>query len=737
MSKPSAGAPAALPGLDAVRRAFYEWARTDGTTWIYIAKVLIAAFLTMWLAMRLELPQPSTACVTVFIVMQPQSGQVFAKSFYRLLGTLIGLSVMIVLIALFAQERVLFLLTAAIWIGLCTAGAARYRDFRAYACVLAGYTATLIGVPATTHPETAFMQAIWRVMEISLGIGCATLISAVLLPQTTTAALRNALYVRFGTFVAFMFDSLNLKLDRRAFVAGNVRFASEAVGLEAMRTAGAFEDPHTRLRSRRLARLNSEFMTLTTRFHALHQLRERLRTHGQELLLAKLRPCVEPLEALLVPLSERPLTVPDAERLAQHLGGLRDDLRSRIRSARRELGDVSADTLLDFDSAAELLYRLVDDLYNYAQTHASLGAHHHEREQWEQEFTTKANPLAAAVSGLRAALVILLFGAFWIYSAWPSGGMFALNAVAIMALVSSSPNPPRTAMQMAQGTALAAIFGIFIGLFVLPRIDGFVLLCLVMAPVFALGAFLSTRPRWAGVGPGLLIFFCVGSLPANHTVFDPAGLFNTYIAMLLSMIISAAVIAVVLPPNAPWMWRRLERDLRLRIRYAVSGPMHNLVTGFESGTRDLVVQAYGLAASNPEVQRNLLRWMFLVLEVGHAVIELRRDQADLPHTPAYAADTPWRQANRALGRALVRLFTQPTADNRLRAVCAVQQSIAAAQAAAEPYELHFERAPIRRVLSYLHFIRSSLLDPQSPLPPLPAAPAPLPSPPEPEPRHAA
>lgn len=170
MSGRSAGF--ALPSRDEWRRALAEWARSGGATWIYVFKVLCAAFLTLWLAMRLELPQPSTATITVFIVMQPQSGQVFAKSFYRILGTLVGLSVMVTLIALFAQERVLFLLSSAIWIGLCTAGAARYRDFRSYACVLAGYTATLIGIPATSHPEGAFMQAIWRVLEISLAILC-------------------------------------------------------------------------------------------------------------------------------------------------------------------------------------------------------------------------------------------------------------------------------------------------------------------------------------------------------------------------------------------------------------------------------------------------------------------------------------------------------------------------------------------------------------------------------------
>src|SRR5690606_9025826 len=135
----------------------------------------------------------------------------------------------------------------------------------------------------------------------------------------------------------------------------------------------------------------------------------------------------------------------------------------------------------------------------------------------------------------------------------------------------------------------------------------------VTAPVIAFGAFLCTRPRWAGYGPGVLIFFAFASLPANRTLFDPSGLINNYIALVLSMLVSAALIAVILPPNAPWLWRRLERDLRRRVVYAVSAPAQNLVTGFESGTRDLVVQAYGLAARSPEAQESLLRWMFLVL----------------------------------------------------------------------------------------------------------------------------
>ncbi len=281
-----------FPSPDELRRALLEWARSDGVAWVFVFKALLTASLALWLAYRLELPQPSTVLVTVFIVMQTQSGQVLAKSFYRIVGTLIGLSVMVTLIALFAQERVLFLACLALWVGLCTAGAARYRDFRGYACVLAGYTATMIGIPATAHPEGAFMAALWRVLEISLGILCTGTVSAIFLPQTSGAALRNTLYGRFRDFAGFAAEGLQGSLDGERFGELSARFVAQSVGLENLRSATTFEDPHMRLRSGRLIRLNNEFMVMTSRFHGLHRLLERLRGRGAQNVLEVLAPCL-------------------------------------------------------------------------------------------------------------------------------------------------------------------------------------------------------------------------------------------------------------------------------------------------------------------------------------------------------------------------------------------------------------------------------------------------------------
>lgn len=104
--------------------------------------------------------------------------------------------------------------------------------------------------------------------------------------------MRNALYVRFGLFAAFVLDSLRGVGGRERFESSNVAFAAQAVGLETMRAASAFEDPHMRLRNGRLIRLSSEFMAMNTRFHALHQLLERLRAQGSTQVLEAFEPCL-------------------------------------------------------------------------------------------------------------------------------------------------------------------------------------------------------------------------------------------------------------------------------------------------------------------------------------------------------------------------------------------------------------------------------------------------------------
>jgi uncharacterized membrane protein YccC len=702
--------------------AIAAWARTDGLVWIYLFKSIVAALLALGIAMKLDLPQPRTAMTTVFIVMQPQSGMVFAKSFYRICGTLIGLVVMLALIGLFAQQPELFIVSTALWVGVCTAGAARNRNFRSYGFVLAGYTAALIGIPAAQHPDGAFMSALTRVAEITLGIVCSGVVSAVLFPQYTGELLRSTVRQRFSSFVDYVSQALAGRIERSQIEATNARFVADVVSFEANRSSAIFESPESRSRAGRFARLNSEFMTASTRFHALHQLMNRLRSIEASSTVEALEPYFREIAPLLAKCGEPVLSAADAVQVSQQLEAWRTTLPKRVRATRARLNDDGATNgaanLLDFDTATELLYRFIHEMHEYTDTYASLAVDTHAREKSIARYVPKTNWIAAGVAGLRAAVAMMLLGAFWIATAWPSGANLVLMAAATCALASSSPYPARTASQMAMGTVIAIFVGMVLTFGVFPHIDGFPLLALVLAPALAFGVFLTTRPRYAGIGMGYCIFLCFLAGPDNVIQYNPGNYLNDALALVAAMIVSAAAFAVFLPPSTPWLRNRLFGDLRRQVVHACSTRLKGLRNHFESGARDLMFQINALAGANDPLKRDTLRWLFSVLEVGNAVIDLRHELATLPKQACYATGTAWREAIRAMLGAVSALFARPGERRYQKALAATDAAIAAGQAMLQRFEPpREERHQLQRILSHLHFIRTALIDPQSPLSP--------------------
>ncbi|MFC0400744.1 FUSC family protein [Paraburkholderia rhizosphaerae] len=716
MNTPSPAQPAAwsLPSLYA---AVADWAHTDGRTWVYIFKALAAAFLAIGIAMKLEMPQPRTAMTTVFIVMQPQSGAVFAKSFYRIGGTLVGLVVMLALLGLFPQQPVLFIVSTALWVGICTAGAARNRNFRSYGFVLAGYTAALIGIPASQHPDGALLSALTRVSEVLLGIVCAGAVSALVFPQHTGEQMRTTVRARFSSFVDYVGSVLDGRIERAQIEETNARFIADIVGLEAMRSMAVFESPESRMRSGRLSRLNSEFMAASTRFHALHQLMNRLHMASAWATIDALEPYFREIAPLLRHRSGEPVrTAADAASAAEQLEAYKEALPKRIRATRAELAVHPDEPMLDFDTASELLYRFVEDLHAYTATYASLAVPMHARERWIEHYEPKTNALTAGISGMRAAIVMCVLGAFWIATAWPSGTTLTLNAAATCALASSSPNPPRMAWQMGLGTTLASLMAMIVTFGIYPHIDGFWLLCAALTPFLAFGVFMTTRPKLVGYGMGYCIFFCFLAGPDNLEVYEPITFMNDALALVLSMLVTAVAFAVLLPPSTPWLRNRLLVDLRRQVVAGCRGSLNGLRTRFESGARDLMFQINALAADEPELKRDTLRWLFAVLEVGNAITDLRREIDELPPDPRYARSMPWRVKLRAMRDDVGRLFDTPTAKRLDIALAATNDAIAAVQQVLAAFEPpRDERHRLQRILSHAHFIRSALLDPQSPL----------------------
>ena len=713
-------ATAPLPWSRQLKDAAIAWYQNDRLVWTYIFKMALASLLALGIGMLLDLESPRTAMTTVFIVMQPQSGMILAKSFYRIIGTLIGTTAVVVFVALFAQTPELFLLCTAIWIGLCTAGSAHNRNFRSYGFVLSGYTVALIGIPAVVHPALTFDSVVTRVTELSLGILCAAMVSSLVFPQRSAPNLVRIIRGRFSAFVDLIGGTLAGTVDRKQLEATNARFIGDIIGLEAIRSSAVFEDPDVRLRSGRLMRMNSEFMALSTRVHALHQLMNRLHANHAETVISAIEPYFKEVTPLLTRSGGEPvMSATDAAESAIKLDRFKKELPRRIRQTRATLPEDNASALLDFDTASELLYRVVEELHAYTLTYASLVQRSHEREQWDKSYAPKTSLFTAAIAGTRAAIVLLLLSAFWIASGWPSGDFAALNAAAFCAITSAAPDPARTTRNMSFGVIAAIIAGYFYVFHIYPHLDGFLLLATALLPLLLFAVYLTTRPAWAGFGMGICIFFPFLAVPDNLANFNAATYLNESVALMGSMLVTTIAFMILLPPANAWVVRHMEKKLRKQVVQACSGKLNDLAGRFESGTRDLMHQISALTASQPELKQSALGWMFATLEVGHAIIELRqeldrirRDTPDLLPVAAYQALTDIR-------RTIPALFDAPTAQTLAAAMAATNDAITVVHHTIGPYQRpRDERHRLQRTLSYLHFIRTALLDEHSPLHPI-------------------
>src|SRR5262245_27064003 len=142
------------------------------------ASVCLALYLAFWL----QLDNADWAGTSAFIVSQPQLGASLRKGWYRLIGTLVGAVMIVVVTALFIQDRVAFLATIALWCAICAFGATALRNFASYAAALAGYTTVIIAADtlgATGGPNTdVFLLAVMRASEICIGIVSAGIVLA-------------------------------------------------------------------------------------------------------------------------------------------------------------------------------------------------------------------------------------------------------------------------------------------------------------------------------------------------------------------------------------------------------------------------------------------------------------------------------------------------------------------------------------------------------------------------------
>lgn len=628
---------------------------------VFSLKTFAAAMLALYIAFAIPLPQPSWAMLTVYIVSQPLAGMVQSKSLYRVVGTVVGSAMSLLLVDQLADLPRLFLLALAAWIGACTYLAVYLRDVpAAYGAMLSGYTAAIIGVPAALAPLTAFDSAWARCLEITLGIACATLMSQLVMPRRAGDVLLATLDAALAAGRQWTVDVLRGQGDAANGLADRRKLVADIVMLDSLRAHAVYDTPAIRAAADGIRHLQARLMTLLSLLVGVH---DRLA------ILHKQRP---DLALTLQPVLDRSATrlPPGDDGAAMPAAGDPGTADPPSFAALRRDGDqlLAHTILLRLEEVSALLgdlgrrrARLLEDA-GMADGEAPV-------------FARYRDPMLAAVGGLVSTMAVLAAGAFWIATGWPSGAQAVIFAGVICTILASLDDPAAAATSFLRMTVYAtAVAGLYVFL-VLPRIDGFFALAAVLLPFYLpLGMFLAL-PR---IGPTLVPLALnttalLGLTNDRSTIPDLAAFLNSALGLLVGVAAGVLMFRLLRPLGVSWTVRRLTADMMADLAQLARSGAAVPRFRFESRMYDRINALFSRLDPTDEDQLATMRGSLAALRVGLNTLALERELPRLtPELRAAAATVltalaRWFDAPRAGGAATSPVAAIDAAMDRLLA----------------------------------------------------------------------
>lgn len=503
--------------------------------YIFAAKAFGAAMLALYIAFVVGLPKPYWSMLTALIVAQPFAGMVLSKAVYRLGGTFIGAMMAGFTLIVFAGAPALQVVVLAIWVGLCVYLSCLDRTPRAYAFILAGYTAAIIGFPAVEVPLTIFQEGLARCEEISLGILCATFVHAIILPNRAGPAIVASVSHWYAGMAQWVDDLLLRPEDERDEIVLSDRrtLISEAGALERLRVHALYDSPRFRRMSATFAHVQENMQLVFSYMMAIED---------RVALLRRERPDLLPgLRAMRAEFAEWFRAATPENPLSERMNVMREGLARLMPTAEAMRGD---DHVLLY---AALLQRMDDMLVGWSRGLAL-------RDEVAREVPSREKPQTrdlhvdtrmAALAGLTTSIMIVLICAFWIATAWPYGSIAALIVAVACSLSATFDDRAGFVLAFMFGTAIGTIVAGFYYLGVLPAITTFAMLVVVLAPLYLLvGAFMPI-PAYAPIALPVLLGVTVMLSLENNMTFDFGVFLNAALAQMAGLAVTAAALGLV------------------------------------------------------------------------------------------------------------------------------------------------------------------------------------------------
>jgi len=618
---------------------------------------MIATGIAFHTAISLNLKAPSTAAVTVWVVVNTRPGHVLSKSVYRVLGTICG-ALASIAIVVSLNSVPWFLFTAlALWVAVCTGLGNLLRQFRTYFGLLAGYTAAFIVLGAYQRPDHVLDVALDRTSAIVIGVLSMSLVVSLLGVRRSAAEMEDSLRAIHRRCLEAIRDRWEMSAE--ALVSSRLALVRSHINTAALLEYADLEDPGFRHHTRELRALTGCLLEVldASRLAA----RQLDRAEASAAWRQEVRTIfLEMAEAL-----ESTVERPDEEGLAE--------TRARLMQLRQLVA--TAATLAETPAEKELLHPLL-----------------HLLDRWLPLLTPEKlaglplrDPLQVDVRGglwhvLRTFSGLMAGVIFWHATGWQEGPGFLINGAAFCALASTSAHPAKTLLMFSKATAVAAAAGFLCKFFLMPHAVDFwsLMLCLaaVLVPTGCLA--FSKRPQLDIIGMTSGLFMLAMMQPSNHMTYDPAQYVSSALAAVFGAFFLSVVFSLILPTRPEREAASTLRDFRRSMRGLVDLPWLPSLHAWRMNAHRRLVTLQAKGGTPADLDEGLR-----VLDEGGCLLRLRLLSGGLEgalRTAVHQVIIAARRGVRSIatadatGRALVELTANPPAGETSRHTLAAHLS---------------------------------------------------------------
>ncbi|WP_368971181.1 FUSC family protein [Raoultella planticola] len=569
--------------------------------------------LAYYIALAIGLERPSWAIITVYIVSQTSVGASLSRSLYRLAGTVAGAGATVLIVPTFVNTPILCSVILASWISFCLYLSLLERTPRAYAFVLAGYTASLIGFPAVSDPGTVFNIAIIRLQEITIGIVCAALIHRYILPTRIS-----------GLFNSKLAQTLQAMRQRIAdTLAGKSNAQSEPL--------------HLALALQFLQGVSHHIPYDFALSVPVRQARKALHDRLARLVIVNGELC-DRLQAIAEMPADIQTLLDDVQAwLTCDNTGKRKKTADALQQRSAQLAQRHAAQALTFEEALRVNFlRYIVELMTLLQQCERLSdAIHHAKsapiqaeDHAAKGYVFHRDALSAARTALGAFVIILGGCLLWIYSAWPDGGTAVSILGVCCTLFGSFDTPAPHIVKYIIGSVWGVLISLIYSFALLPPLSDFPVLVAALAPVYLLAGSLQARPPTTFMAMGITLTLPVLCELGARYSGDFADAANTAIALFFATGFAVIGMSLLQTVQADAAINRLLKLCQRDIRRSVNG----LFKGDETHWTNLMIDRAALLLprlprSGPSPAR-ALESLVHFLRIGLCVMRLRR--CDMP-----------------------------------------------------------------------------------------------------------